>query len=275
MASPQAIEAETATEPLILREMDGGVAIVTLNVPRRINALSMAMLAALKETLQDIHDDGTVRAVVLRGAGRGFCAGHDLKEIDAHRRDDDGGKGYFADLFAACTEVMLMIARLPVAVIAEVQGIATAAGCQLVSTCDMAVASTEAKFGVNGVNAGLFCSTPMVALSRNIPRKATMEMLVLGEIIDAERAQSLGLVNHVVAPDELSEKTMEMAKRAAQKSRAVVALGKKAFYAQVELGVVEAYRHMADVMVENLLMRDSEIGIAAFIDKRSPEWEDK
>ena len=275
MVTQPASGAETAGEPLVLRETVDGVAVVTLNNPRRLNALSMAMLESLQQALDEVGADESVRAMVLRGAGRGFCAGHDLKEIDAHRRDADEGRGYFAELFDKCTKVMLTIARLPVVVIAEVHGIATAAGCQMVATCDMAVASSDARFGVNGVDAGLFCSTPMVALSRNIPRKVTMEMLVLGEIIDAGRAAAFGLVNHVFPAEELSGATLALAMRAAQKSRAVVALGKQAFYRQIELGIVDAYRHMSDVMVENLLMKDSEIGICAFIEKRIPEWEDR
>lgn len=268
--------AEAPSEPLVLREeADGGVVILTLNRPRALNALSLPLLHALHEELAAITEDKAVRAVVLRGAGRGFCAGHDLKEITGHRDDPDDGRAFFETLFESCTEVMLAIRNLPVVVIAEVQGIATAAGCQLVSTCDMAVASTEARFGVNGVDAGLFCSTPMVALSRNIPRKVAMEMLTLGQMIDADRALTHGLVNAVVDPEALADATLTMARRAAQKSRAVVALGKEAFYRQVELGVEDAYALMSRVIVDNLMMRDAEIGISCFIGKKTPEWEDR
>ncbi|PLX36675.1 MAG: enoyl-CoA hydratase [Hyphomicrobiales bacterium] len=262
-------------EPLVLREDDDGVTILTLNRPRALNALSLPLLHALREALDDIREDKSVRAVILRGAGRGFCAGHDLKEITSHRDDPDGGRAFFETLFASCTDTMMAIRNLPVVVIAEVQGIATAAGCQLLSTCDMAVASTESKFGVNGVDAGLFCSTPMVALSRNVPRKVAMQMLTLGHMIGPDDARTYGLVNEVVAPDELADTAMAMARRAAQKSRAVVALGKEAFYRQVELGVEDAYSLMGRVIVDNLMMRDAEIGIACFIGKEKPEWEDR
>lgn len=260
-------------EAIVTRDDVDTIAIITLNRPKALNSLSMPLLEALKAALDDIAGDPSVRALIIRAAGRGFCAGHDLKEITAHRDDADGGRAFYEDLFAACTETMLTIARLPVVAIAEVHGIATAAGCQLVSTCDMAVASDAATFGVNGVDAGLFCSTPMVAVSRNVPRKAAMEMLTTGAIIDADRAREIGLVNHVVAPEDLSEATLAMAKRAAQKSRDVVALGKSAFYRQVEMGIVDAYRHMSEVIVDNLMMRDAEIGICAFIEKRRPVWE--
>ncbi len=260
-------------EAIVTRDDVDNVAIVTLNRPNALNSLSLPLLEALKAALDDIAGDTSVRALIIRGAGRGFCAGHDLKEITSHREDEDGGRAFFEALFAACTETMLTIAGLPVAVIAEVHGIATAAGGQLVATCDMAIASNAAKFGVNGVDAGLFCSTPMVAVSRNVPRKAAMEMLTTGAIIDADRAREIGLVNHVVAPEELSEATLAMARRAAQKSRDVVALGKSAFYRQVEMGIVDAYRHMSKVIVDNLMMRDAEIGICAFIEKRQPIWE--
>ena len=261
-------------EALVTREDADGVAILTLNRPKALNSLSMPLLESLKGELDAVGADPKVRAVILRGAGRGFCAGHDLKEITSHRSDEDAGKTFYDALFAACTETMLTIARLPVVVIAEVHGIATAAGCQLVASCDMAVASDVARFGVNGVDAGLFCSTPMVALSRNVPRKAAMEMLTTGTIIDAERAREIGLVNRVVAADELGEATLALARRAAERSRKVIALGKAAFYSQVEAGVTEAYAEMSTVIVENLMMADAEIGISAFINKRKPVWED-
>ncbi len=273
--STTATPANDAETPLVLRQDDDGVTILTLNRPRALNALSLPMLQALRAALDEIAEDHSVRAVILRGEGRAFCAGHDLKEITAHRDDPDGGRGFFEALFESCTDVMLAIRNLPVIVVAEVQGIATAAGCQLVSTCDMAVASSEARFGVNGVNAGLFCSTPMVALSRNVPRKLAMEMLTLGEMIDAQRALHHGLVNAVVQPEDLEFRTSEMARRATQKSRAVVALGKEAFYRQAELGVEDAYGMMSRVIVDNLMMRDAEIGISCFIDKKTPEWEDR
>ncbi len=264
-----------ATEALLQREMVGPVAVLTLNRPKALNALSAAMLDAIRGELEAVADDKSVRAVIIRGAGRGFCAGHDLKEMTEHRADADGGNAFFKDLLESCSAMMLAIRALPVLVVAEVHGIATAAGCQLVAACDMAIAADDTRFGVNGINAGLFCSTPMVALSRNVPRKTAMEMLVLGEMIDAAKAQRAGLVNHVVAKDALSETTMKIARRAAQKSRAVVALGKRAFYDQLEMTMADAYRFTSDVIVENLMMRDAEIGIDAFLNKSTPQWEDQ
>lgn len=260
--------------PLVLAARHGAVARLTLNNPRALNALSMPMLDALGTALDEAAADPAVKVVVLEAEGRGFCAGHDLKEMTRHRDDADGGRAFYEALFARCTSVMLAITRAPVPVIAAVQGIATAAGCQLASACDMIVASTEAKFGVNGVDAGLFCSTPMVALSRAIPAKAAMEMLVLGEIIDAHRAERLGLVNRVVAPDALGQTAMEMAARAARKSRGVVALGKRAFYEQRDMDLDTAYAHTSRVIVDNLMMDQAKEGIAAFIDKRPPRWPD-
>lgn len=266
---------QTETDPpLVVSTRDGKVARLTLNNPRALNALSMAMLKALGSALADAVGDPAVKAVVLSAEGRGFCAGHDLKEMTRHRQDDDGGRAFYDMLFAECTAVMLSITRAPIPVIAAVQGIATAAGCQLAAACDMVVASREARFGVNGIDAGLFCSTPMVALSRAIPAKAAMEMLALGEIIDADRAERLGLVNRVVAPDEVGAVAMQMAERAAQKSRAVLALGKQAFYAQRDMDLEAAYSHTAKVIVDNLMMDEAREGIAAFIDKRQPRWPD-
>jgi len=262
-------------EPILLTSRDGPVARLTLNRPRAMNCLSLAMLAELQKALDDAAADPSVRAVIIDAHGKGFCAGHDLKEMTAHRTDSDGGRVYYEQLFDDCSRMMLTIRNLPLPVIAQVQGIATAAGCQLVAACDLAVASDVARFGVNGVDSGLFCSTPMVPLSRNIPAKAAMEMLVLGEIVDAERARELGLVNCVVAPEDLEAKAAEFAARAAAKSKAVVALGKRAFYRQREMGIEDAYRYTSKVIVDNMMMRDAEIGIAAFIGKTDPEWEDE
>ena len=257
---------------LIERSVAGGVARLVMNSPANYNALSDAMLAALKAAFTELADDRAVRVVVLAGAGKAFCAGHDLKEMQAGRTAPDKGRAYFADLFARCAEVMQMIPALPQPVIAEVQGIATAAGCQLVASCDMAVAAAGTRFGVNGVNIGLFCSTPMVALTRNVPRKAAFEMLTTGDFIDAARARDLGLVNRVVAPEALRAETAALASLVASKLGAAVKIGKRAFYDQIEMGLAGAYEHAAAVMVENMLWRDTNEGIAAFLEKRKPDW---
>jgi enoyl-CoA hydratase/carnithine racemase len=243
-----------------------------MNAPDRLNALSEEMLAALQEQIDTLHHDRTVRVVVISGAGKAFCAGHDLKQMTAGRQSEDGGKAYFKDLFDRCARVMTGVQRLPQPVIAQVHGIATAAGCQLVASCDMAVAAEGTRFGVNGVNIGLFCSTPMVALSRNIPRKQAFEMLVTGQFIDAHRAEALGLVNKVVPADELADATQDLATLVASKLGAAVKIGKQAFYEQVQMGLDEAYAYTGQVMVENMLYRDTEEGIAAFLEKRPPDW---
>lgn len=243
-----------------------------MNAPERLNALSDEMLAALQEQIDLLQEDTSVRVVVLSGAGKAFCAGHDLKQMTAGRQAEDGGKAYFKDLFDRCTGVMTGLQKLPQPVIAQVHGIATAAGCQLVASCDMAVAAEGTRFGVNGVNIGLFCSTPMVALSRNIPRKQAFEMLVTGQFIEAERAQTLGLVNKVVPQNQLAEETESLANLVAGKLGAAVKIGKQAFYEQVQMPLDEAYAYTGSVMVENMLYRDTEEGIAAFLEKRPPDW---
>jgi enoyl-CoA hydratase/carnithine racemase len=257
---------------LLLREDAGGIATLTMNAPDRLNALSDAMLAALGAAFAALEGDRSVRVVVLRGAGRAFCAGHDLREMQAGRQAEDGGRAYFADLFARCAAVMQAIPRLPQPVIAEVHGIATAAGCQLVASCDMAVAAEGTRFGVNGVNIGLFCSTPMVALSRVVPRKAAFEMLTTGAFIEAERAAALGLVNRVVPADRLSAEARALAETVAGKLGAAVKVGKRAFYDQIGMDLADAYDHTGAVMVENMLWRDTAEGIAAFLEKRPPDW---
>lgn len=256
----------------VLREDAGRVATLTMNAPESLNALSDAMLAALRDRLLALAQDTEIKVVVLRGAGKAFCAGHDLKEMQAGRQAADGGRAYFADLFARCAEVMQILPTLPQPVIAEVHGIATAAGCQLVASCDMAVAAEGTRFGVNGVNIGLFCSTPMVALSRNVPRKVAFEMLTTGQFIDASRAREVGLVNRVVPHEALAAETRALADLVAGKLGAAVRIGKRAFYDQIEMTRAAAYDHAAQVMVENMLWRDTEEGIAAFLDKRKPDW---
>jgi enoyl-CoA hydratase/carnithine racemase len=260
------------TDALLLREDWGSVARLTLNSPANLNALSDAMLAALSDTLARIAADPAIRVVTLRGAGKAFCAGHDLREMQAGRQAPDAGASYFADLFTRCAAVMQAIVHLPQPVIAEVHGIATAAGCQLVASCDMAIAAEGTRFGVNGVNIGLFCSTPMVALSRNVPRKQAFEMLTTGRFIDAARAEAIGLINRSVAPEALADEVAALADTVAAKLGAAVRIGKRAFYDQIDMDLAAAYTHTGAVMVENMLWRDTDEGIAAFLEKRVPDW---
>src|SRR6056297_1075866 len=256
--------------PILERKDSGAIARLTMNHPEKLNALSDAMLAALSDEFEALAADEKIRVVIIAGAGKAFCAGHDLKEMTQGRQAEDGGKAYFADLFARCTKVMTAIRNLPQPVIAQPHGIATAAGCQLVASCDMAVAAEGTRFGVNGVNIGLFCSTPMVALSRNIARKQAFEMLVTGQFIDAHKAEALGLINKVVPEAHLAEETQAMAALVASKLGAAVKIGKSAFYEQAQMPLDEAYAYTGDVMVENMLYRDTEEGIAAFLEKRPP-----
>lgn len=258
---------------ILERHDTGAVAHLRMNAPERLNALSDEMLAALQSAFDALKEDRSIRAVILSGAGKAFCAGHDLKQMTAARQAQDGGKAYFKDLFDRCTRMMLTIQELPQPVIARVHGIATAAGCQLVASCDLAIAAEGTKFGVNGVNIGLFCSTPMVALSRNIPRKQAFEMLTTGRFIDATRAEALGLINRAVPPEDLERETAELAETIASKLSAAVKIGKRAFYEQVQMPIEQAYAYAGEVMVENMLYRDTEEGIAAFIEKRDPEWQ--
>lgn len=258
---------------ILERRDTGAIAHLHMNAPERLNALSDEMLAALQEQCDALLQDRTIRAVILSGEGKAFCAGHDLKQMTAARQNEDGGKAAFKDLFDRCARFMQSLNKLPQPVIAQVHGIATAAGCQLVATCDMAVAAEGTRFGVNGVNIGLFCSTPMVALSRNIPRKQAFEMLTTGQFIDANRAQELGLVNRVVPVDQLESETRALAELIASKLGAAVKIGKEAFYNQIDLPLAEAYSYTGDVMVENMLHRDTEEGIAAFLEKRDPDWD--
>jgi len=258
--------------PILEREDCGAIARLTLNAPEKLNALSDDMLAALRTELETLRTQEHIRAVILRGAGKAFCAGHDLKEMTAGRQSEDAGQAYFEGLFARCSAVMLAIRALPQPVIAQVHGIAAAAGCQLVASCDMAVAAEGTRFGVNGVNIGLFCSTPMVALSRNVPRKPAFEMLTTGSFVSAERACDLGLVNHVVSADALAAETEALGETVAGKLGAAVRIGKEAFYRQLEMPLHDAYDYAGRVMVENMLWRDTEEGINAFIEKRDPDW---
>jgi enoyl-CoA hydratase/carnithine racemase len=276
IAAHKAAPRETAASSLILlREDIAGVAVLTLNDPETRNSLSEAMLEALGDALTAIAHDKSVRAVVLAANGPAFSAGHNLKELIRRRADDDGGRAYFKHMMTTCSTMMQQIITLPQPVIAAVQATATAAGCQLVASCDLAVASRDAKFATPGVNIGLFCSTPMVALSRNVSRKHAMEMLLTGELISAEHAARIGLINAVTEPGRERDEALKLAKTIAAKSALTVKLGKEAFYRQIEMPLHEAYSYAAEVMVENMLARDAEEGISAFIDKRPPKWEDR
>jgi enoyl-CoA hydratase/carnithine racemase len=260
---------------LVAQTSRDGIVRVTLNNPARRNALSEAMLDALSATFAAIAADKTARVVILAAVGPAFSAGHDLKELSAHRADPDRGRAYFADIMGRCAALMQAITRLPQPVIAEVAGVATAAGCQLVASCDLAIAAETARFATPGVSIGLFCSTPMVALTRNLAAKHAMEMLLTGEMVDAAEAYRLGLVNRVVSADALESETMALAARIAGRSTLTVKIGKEAFYRQREMPLDEAYAYAASVMVENMLARDAEEGICAFLEKRDPRWEDR
>ncbi len=259
------------TAPELLRERDGEIAILVLNRPQARNSLSEALLNALSSAFGEIAADKSIRAVVLAANGPAFCAGHDLKELTARRGDADGGRAYFKHIMTTCSAMMQQIVRLPQPVIATVHGVASAAGCQLVASCDLALASSAAKFATPGVNIGLFCSTPMVALSRNVARKHAMEMLLTGDMVAAEDAARIGLINRVVAPGEERNAALALAKEIASKSSYVLKIGKQAFYRQAELGLAEAYNYASEVMTENMMARDAEEGICAFIDKRDPD----
>jgi len=269
-----AARAGETSEPVLQRERDGDVVILVMNRPQSRNSLSEAMLVALSEAFTDIAADRTVRAVVMAANGPAFSAGHDLKELTARRSDADRGREYFHHIMTSCSDMMQQVVNLPQPVIACVQGVATAAGCQLVASCDLAVASAAAKFATPGVDIGLFCSTPMVALSRNISRKHAMEMLLTGDMVSADDAYRMGLVNRVVPAGEERGRALGFAHQIADKSAHTVKLGKEGFYRQAEMGLAEAYRYVSQVMVENLLARDAEEGLNAFIEKREPKWED-
>jgi enoyl-CoA hydratase/carnithine racemase len=273
--SAQPARAPTPPSPILLRETLGSIAVVTLNRPAARNSLSEAVIAALHAALNEIGDDKNIRALVIAANGPAFSAGHDMKEMTARRSDPDRGRAYFAEIMNACSAMMQAVVHLPKPVIAAVQGIATAAGCQLVASCDLAVASEAASFATPGVDIGLFCSTPMVALSRNVPRKHAMEMLLTGEPIPANTARDIGLVNRVVAAGTERDAAIALAQKVALKSAYTVKLGKTAFYRQAEMSLADAYRYAAEVMTENMMARDAEEGIGAFIEKREPKWQDK
>ncbi|MDQ6916846.1 MAG: enoyl-CoA hydratase [Pseudomonadota bacterium] len=261
---------DVAVSPFVLRQVSGGVATLTLNRGDRFNALSQAMIAALQAELDQIAADVSVRAVVIAGAGKGFCAGHDLKELRAHSAPTDAA--WQQEMFDACSRMMLSLMRLPQPVIARVHGIATAAGCQLVSMCDLAVAAEDARFALPGVNVGVFCTTPAVGVARNVARKRAMEMLLTGDTIDARTALDWGLINRVVPAAELDAAVARFTDIIRQRSAAVVALGKRAFYGQIERDIEGAYALAGGVMACNVLERDAREGIDAFLGKRAPIW---
>lgn len=257
---------------ILLREDREGVRVLTLNRPHARNCLSMDLMTALRGAVAEAGETESVRVLVLTGAGAAFSSGHDLKELTAHRNDQDRGAAFYAETMRLCSDMMLALVRSPKPVIAAVNGIATAAGCQLVASCDLAVAADDARFATPGVNIGLFCSTPMVALSRNVSRKAAMEMLLLGEIVSADEAKTLGLVNRVVEADRVVNEAVAFGGKIAAKPARTLKIGKEAFYRQLEMPLAEAYRYTADVMVENMLDTEAEEGIGAFLDKRKPNW---
>jgi len=261
------------SDKLVTLSKANGIAELVLNRPAARNALSEAMLGAIQTAIETVNGDETLRVVIVSANGAGFCAGHDLKEMTAHRDDDDAGEAYYKRLFAACSDLMLSIVSSPKIFIAQIDGIATAAGCQLVAACDMALASPHAHFGVNGINAGLFCSTPMVSLSRNAGRKAAMELLTTGHLMSASEAADAGVINRVAAPEQLKKEIDTMAQAVAAKPASVLALGKQAFYRQLEMPLDEAYAHTSKVITDNMMMPAAQEGISAFIEKRAPKWD--
>lgn len=270
MASPSL--QPTPEDELLLSEDQGPVRVLTLNRPAARNSLSMDLMAGLHGAINEAGLSNAVRAVVLTGAGPAFSSGHDLKELTAHRNDADRGRAFFTETMTTCSDMMLAIVRCPKPVIAAVNGIATAAGCQLVASCDLAVAAIDARFATPGVNIGLFCSTPMVALSRNVSRKEAMEMLLLGEMVSAQDAHAIGLINRVVEADRVVNEAVEFGRRIASKPARTLKIGKEAFYKQLDMPLEDAYRYAANVMVENMLDAEAEEGIGAFLDKREPNW---
>ena len=260
---------------LIKEKSDKGVLRLIMNNTDQKNPLSESMMSMLMEEIKGASSDQSIRVIVLAATGNVFSSGHDLKEITAARESEDNGEVYFKSLFDYCSSLMQLIVNAPQPFIAEVDGVATAAGCQLVASCDLAIASHESKFATPGVNLGLFCSTPMVALSRNVNKKNSMEMLLTGDFISAEKAKEIGLINNAVSKDELTSEVVGLAEKIASKSTMTVATGKKAFYAQAEMDLSKAYQYTSKTMTDNLLKHDAKEGIDAFIEKRSPNWKDQ
>ena len=268
-------QSDAVSSPELLRGDIDGVALLSLNRPARRNTLTEAMLAALHAEFDAMAQDKSVRAVVLSHNGPAFSSGHDMKEMQAHRIGTDRGRAYFKDLMERCAALMMKVQQIPQPVIAAVEGVAAAAGCQLVATCDLAIASETARFSTPGVHIGLFCSTPMVALSRNVANKHAMEMLLLGDAVSADEAYRIGLVNRVVPAGKASEEASSLARKIAGQSTLIVKHGKQAFYRQREMPLADAYKLTVEVMVENMMARDNEEGFKAFIEKRDPNWEDR
>ena len=258
---------------LVVRIDDGAISKLLLNQPSRLNVLSDDLLNTLQEELDSVGKSKNIRCVIISGAGNGFCAGHDLKEMTNKRQNPDGGVAYFRDLFVRCSKMMTTIRSLPQPVIAQVHGIATAAGCQLVASCDLAVADDSARFGVNGVNIGLFCSTPMVALTRAVGRKRAFEMLVTGQFIEAKEAKEIGLINKISEIGQLEKTTNELALQITSKLGDAVKIGKEAFYKQSEMSLKDAYDYTGTVMAENMMFEQTKRGINLFLDKKTPEWD--
>lgn len=252
-----------------------GILRLNLNDPSRRNALSEAMLGELHNVFDEISISPKVRVVIIASSGTVFCSGHDLKEMAGARKNADNGRAYFTNCLSLCSDLMQKIVRSPKPIIAEVNGVATAAGCQLVASCDLAIASEQAQFSTPGVHIGLFCSTPMVALSRNLTNKHAMEMLLIGDMLPSSRAAEMGLINYVVPSSELCKTSLALAKKIATKSSLAVAIGKRAFYQQKEMNLATAYDYSSEIMVENMLANDAEEGIAAFIEKRKPNWHEE
>jgi len=258
---------------LVERIDDGAISRLLLNQPSRLNVLSDDLLNTLQEELSSVGKSRNIRCLIISGAGNGFCAGHDLKEMTNKRQNPDGGVAYFRDLFVRCSKMMTTIRSLPQPVIAQVHGIATAAGCQLVASCDLAVADDSARFGVNGVNIGLFCSTPMVALTRAVGRKRAFEMLVTGQFIEAKEAKEIGLINKISEIGQLEKTTDELALQITSKLGDAVKIGKEAFYKQSEMNLNDAYDYTGAVMAENMMFEQTKKGINLFLDKKTPEWD--
>jgi enoyl-CoA hydratase/carnithine racemase len=273
--TPQAAAIKSDNAPIILREDHDAIAMLVLNRPEARNSLSQEMIDALAAEIALLRDDNKVRALVIAANGPAFCAGHDMKQMTARRADADKGRAFFQHMFKSCAKMMMAIVHLPKPVIAAVGGAASAAGAQLVASCDLAVASNHARFATPGVDIGLFCSTPMVAVSRNVANKHVMEMLLTGELISAQRAYEIGLVNRVVAHGTERDEALALAEKIASKSAHTLKIGKEAFYRQREMDLESAYRYTAEVMTENMLARDAEEGIGAFVEKRDPKWEDQ
>ena len=257
---------------LIIEDLKDSILKITLNNPSQQNTLSLQFINDLKKIFENADSNDEIKVIILSSSGKVFSAGHNLKEIKSHRQDKDQGLHFFKDLINSCSDLMLKIIHNSKPIIAEVNGIATAAGCQLVASCDLAYASQVSKFATPGVNIGLFCSTPMVALSRVVKNKHSMEMLLTGDFIDADKAKSIGLINNYFSENELVNKTREMAIKITNKSSQAVKIGKKAFYNQTEMAISDAYKYASEIMIENMMSQDSEEGIAAFLEKRTPNW---